>query len=232
MIVCAVQPHVDTIKREIRAIVGQLKGWNTRCVLRLAFVAYTDYDNPAPHQLDFTTDIQAFETHLSSITAAGGGDCAEDVFSGLEAAGKLSWSAGGRVLMHVGDAPCHGKEFHEGVGDRYPGGDKHGRCAATLLRNLADDCQLTGYVFHHLNQSTYKMMNRFELLLGPPLLTNDRHVYHAKWYNAVARIHQACLYFPCPCPCLLYATLQCIILQYHAAVRKLILEQFGTWDST
>ena len=50
-------------------------------------------------------------SRLTAPAAPGGGDAAEDVFSGIEAAQALQWQAGSRVLVHVADAPCHGSEF-------------------------------------------------------------------------------------------------------------------------
>ena len=65
--------------------------------------------------LPFTTDLQAFKSFVGSVRATGGGDAAEDVFSGIEAAQALAWEAGSRILVHVADAPCHGCEFHDMV---------------------------------------------------------------------------------------------------------------------
>lgn len=62
--------------------------------IRLGFVRYTDYDqgSSATTRLNFTDNIIAFENFVASIIADGGGDGAEDVMSGLEAAlSKQEW---------------------------------------------------------------------------------------------------------------------------------------------
>ena len=99
------------VKDEIRSMVDQIKRSNPQCVMKLAFVGYTDYNDPKPPQLDFTEDMQAFHATLDSVKAGGGGDGAEDVFTGLQDAGKLTWSSGNRVLIHIADYPCHGQEL-------------------------------------------------------------------------------------------------------------------------
>lgn len=76
-----------------------------------------DYGDTQPVEvLPFTSDIAGFKRFVGGVTAIGGGDAAEDVFSGLEAAQGLEWGAGSRILVHVADAPCHGyPDFHDMV---------------------------------------------------------------------------------------------------------------------
>jgi hypothetical protein len=73
------------------------------------------------------------------VKPTGGTDECEDVFSGLEAAGKLSWRGeGSKVIFHIADAPCHGKLFHKlgETKDDYFGGDREGRRVEDLLQVL------------------------------------------------------------------------------------------------
>ena len=64
--------------------------------------------------LDFTDSVDTFKRFCDPIIADGGGDIPEDVFGGLEKAGELGWTTDGstRVLFHIADAPCHGREYH------------------------------------------------------------------------------------------------------------------------
>lgn len=156
------------VKTEIRSMIDQIKVSNPQCIVRLAFVGYADYADPQPPQIDFTQDLHTFQGVLNTVSAAGGGDAAEDIFSGLQAVGRLAWSSGNLVLVHVGDYPCHGQEFHDmgSSGDSHIGGDLHGRDAAKLLLELAEGCRLDTYLFCHLTQHTQKMICRFQELLG------------------------------------------------------------------
>ena len=140
----SLQDCIDMVKDEICGMVDLIKRSNPQCITRLAFVGYADYNDPKPPQLVFTEDPQAFHATLDSVKAGGGGDGAEDVFTGLQDAGRLKWSSGSRVLIHIADYPCHGQEIHDlqsGVDD-YTGGDVHRRDATALLRQLAEGCRL------------------------------------------------------------------------------------------
>ena len=70
--------------------------------------------------------------------------CAEDVFTGLELAAGLNWRAEGpRLLVHIADAPCHGREFYSSdISDHYPDGDKLGRSLPSLLSKLRKDLRI------------------------------------------------------------------------------------------
>ncbi|KAL3692238.1 hypothetical protein R1sor_005889 [Riccia sorocarpa] len=94
-----------------------------------------------------------------------GVDEAEDVFTGLEKAAELDWQAPNRILVHIGDAPCHGFEFHHhggGLTDNYSGGDKYGRNIETIIRRLQTDCRITRYFFCHIDTYTQKMIQEFK----------------------------------------------------------------------
>ena len=136
----------------------------------LSWWGYADYDYPQAPLLDFTEDVQSFQGVLDTVKPQyhSHPDPAEDVFSGLQAVTKLGWSSANRVVVHIADAPCHGEEFHDlgPKNDRYLGGDKLGRDAAELLRQLAEDCKLDTYLFCHLTEWTQKMVDRFRDLLG------------------------------------------------------------------
>lgn len=158
------------VKREIQGMYDEIRKANPQCTVRVAFVAYADYDHPETPCLDFSEDVHSLKAVLTTVKPEyhTKPDPAEDVFSGLEAVAGLSWTSGNRVLVHIADAPCHGKEFHD-MGprnDHYLGGDKLGRNAAELLRQLAEDCRLDTYLFCHLNDLTKKMIKRFRELLG------------------------------------------------------------------
>lgn len=40
---------------------------------------------------------------------------------------NLSWKASTKLLIHFGDAPAHGRQYHNGrISDLYPDGDPNG----------------------------------------------------------------------------------------------------------
>jgi len=100
----------------------------------------------------------AFEAFVAGLRACGGGDTVENVFSGLEAAAGLQWQSVNRIMVHIADAPCHGREFHNlgAMGcDAWGHGDKLGRDVSGILTKLRFDAQVDTYLFCHLTTSTH-----------------------------------------------------------------------------
>ncbi|KAL3688638.1 hypothetical protein R1sor_014947 [Riccia sorocarpa] len=114
----------------------------------------------------------------ANIQLLSGGDVAEDVFTGLEKARRLDWRAMNRVLVHIGDAPCHSWTFHAYGGaaeddfffffffDDYPQGYRYGRSIQTILRTLRETCQVTNNSFCHISRQTYRMIQEFRKAAG------------------------------------------------------------------
>merc|ERR1711970_1327783 len=103
--------------------------------LHLGFVGYRDHgDSTRLEVCPFTSSVQEFRDFVCRVGAWGcGGDVPEDVLGGLEAASSLEWGTGGaatRVLIHIGDAPCHGHHYQDRdvfqCRDNYPEGDPTG----------------------------------------------------------------------------------------------------------
>lgn len=157
-------PMIAAVKEQIRTIVRDIEGTHPACVVRLAAVAYRDYnDQPMVEKLPFTLDVQGFETFVAGLQAKGGDDMAEDVISGLEEACKLDWQSAARMVIHFADAPCHGSAYHTAlVHDKYRAGDKYGRNTRTFLQRLANSCNVNTYQFMHLNDTTKRMLQVFK----------------------------------------------------------------------
>jgi hypothetical protein len=85
----------------------------------------------------------------------------------LEEVGKLEWSNMSRVLIHIGDAPCHGSRFHSGANDSYPLGDPRKLNITDLLKTIIS--KNINYYFAEINNSTLKMIEEFD----KELLTNQ-----------------------------------------------------------
>ena len=165
------------IKSTVTSMTAGIMASYPECKLRVAFVPYRDYVDSEldDSQLcDFTTSFSGpdsvFSKALSRVNASGGGDDAEDVFSGISRVAQLSWDATNRLLFHIADAPCHGLKFHDGVGDHHPYGDLYERTIEDQLRILYEICHISTYFFCHLNTSTRKMIRVFQAAAaGTPL---------------------------------------------------------------
>jgi hypothetical protein len=115
---------IEGVKSSIRAIVKQIMHTNGNLTLRLGVVAYRDIkDTKRFEVLDFVTSVSEFEAFVGSLKAEGGADTPEDIAGGLQQANKLSWSNPTRIAFLIADAPCHGRDYHDGdIGDSYPDG--------------------------------------------------------------------------------------------------------------
>jgi hypothetical protein len=84
----------------------------------------------------------------------------------LSVAADLDWQAATRMIFHIADAPCHGTQFHcfGERGDSHPGGDPNGLRPETLLPALQQKGVM--YKFGRINNSTDKMVNEFNRIMG------------------------------------------------------------------
>ena len=161
--------HIAAVKTQIQEIVENMRRSHAGIQLHVGFLAYRDHcDDGKRFEIQpFTKDINQFQSFVGALAATGGGDTAEDIHGALKAAGEQEWATGGaetRVLIHIGDAPCHGSQYHDGCDDRYPDGDPHGLQAANLFRQLQD--LRVEYTFGRINSSTDKMVEEFNRELG------------------------------------------------------------------
>ena len=86
-----------------------------------------------------------------------------DVHGGLKVASDQDWASATRVLYHVADAPCHGRQYHTGVGDDYPDGHPKDTPAEQLMAALKR--QQIIYFFGRLDPSTDTMIREFNKLM-------------------------------------------------------------------
>jgi len=164
--------HMEATSKAIINIVDAIHKKNKILKLFVAFVGYRDHcDGPKRiATLDFTSDVRVFTNFVKSQEATGGGDGPEDVFGGLEAALKLSWRHGTKVLFHLGDYPQHGTKYTD-LPDDYPGGDPRGLTEEGLLGEIMQRNIL--YYFGRITDRTDKMIRAFEEGFGHPILSFD-----------------------------------------------------------
>jgi hypothetical protein len=167
----SMRPYTKAVAEQCIAIAKHVRrSCGVNRSLRFAFVAYRDYEDvPSVEFLDFTHKIKEFKVFVRGVVATGGGDACEDVFSGLEKAGQLSWNTAqgaARALYHMADSPCHGRRFDnfgtEKDDDHYLDGDLQGRDLKTLLSRLQTEIGIFPYTFSHIHHSgTCKMVEEF-----------------------------------------------------------------------
>merc|ERR1719424_492744 len=162
--------HINAVKSQILRIVRELSLRLPSMQLHIAFVGYRDHGDSTRFELcPFTTAVDSFQEFVGTVGAWGcGGDVPEDVLGGLDQALGLEWGVGGaatRVLIHIGDAPCHGHQYQDPVmRDNYPDGDPAGLQPSEVLRRLQQKEVL--YIFGRINSSTDTMITLFDEQAG------------------------------------------------------------------
>jgi hypothetical protein len=107
----------------------------------MAVVGYKDHDDwPNIEFLDFTTEARQVRSFLDKLSATGGADTPEDVLGGLRQAINATWMHQTRCIIHIADAPPHGRTLHDmhDSEDTYatPGSEPHGLTHTSLLRQM------------------------------------------------------------------------------------------------
>eukprot|EP01039_Chlorochromonas_danica_P005167 gene5167-5686_t len=157
---------ITKIKDNIVDFVELIREDHPSLKLRIAFVGYRDFDVVADQLAvhPFTEAAAAIRTFLQSQRAMGGGDEAENVLGGLEAVKELDWQSKTRILYHIGDAPCHGAEFHDSkVTD--DSSEYEATCYEHVLRSLWN--KQIQYFFGKIKDSTDMMIRRLNQLVDP-----------------------------------------------------------------
>eukprot|EP01038_Epipyxis_sp_PR26KG_P004837 gene4837-6780_t len=159
-------PYIKSTKENITGFVETLSRIYANLPLRIAFIGYRDHGD-LEHRLavlPFTTDLKAFREFVAKQPATGGGDGPEDVFGALNVAAALEWRSSTRILYHIGDAPCHGNDYHDEQHDDYPLGDPNGLQADDILQRLKTKNIV--YFFGKISSQTDKMILKFNELVG------------------------------------------------------------------
>uniref|UniRef100_A0A0G4GXY8 Alpha-type protein kinase domain-containing protein n=1 Tax=Chromera velia CCMP2878 TaxID=1169474 RepID=A0A0G4GXY8_9ALVE len=166
--------HIDGVKARIKRIIKRVQKTNKSLRLRAAFVGYRDVNLPKSQQLekfDFSEDIEKFKDFVGKVQTFWGGDYAEDVSGGVHACTELDWSNDTAIVIHIGDAPCHGQRFHT-MGKQ---GDTYYRDGCPRGYDIVDEVQSLvvrdgmSYYFLRIHSLTDKMITEINKELPPEL---------------------------------------------------------------
>ncbi len=105
--------EIAQVQADLSRLVNQLAA--TTNSYRVALVSYRDFpertgeslDYPFKVDLTFTNELGKIQAAIDALTAEGGGDPPETVFSGIQAAVGLPWRPGvTKIAIVIGDAPA------------------------------------------------------------------------------------------------------------------------------
>jgi 60 kDa SS-A/Ro ribonucleoprotein len=134
---------IEESKKKLIAITEQISCWfppdgGEAAGLRVSFVGYRDIGDDGQHVVvKPTSDYQEVLAVVQQQRPSGGGDTPEDIAGAFEQVLRLELREDAtKLLVHICDAPCHGKQYHS-CDDSYPGGDPEGRDPELLLAEIA-----------------------------------------------------------------------------------------------
>ncbi|CAK7274504.1 hypothetical protein SEPCBS57363_006198 [Sporothrix epigloea] len=162
--------YIEVAKKQVKNIVSDInRTFFNEADVRVAVVAYRDHgDKDRIEFLDFTTDVGKVFQSLDRLIAKGGDDVAEDVLGGLRQALMASWKHQTRCIMHIADAPAHGKDLHDM--DRYadhyyePRSEPHGIWYDRLIKEMVG--KKINYIFFRIFDKTDRMVYKFMQVYG------------------------------------------------------------------
>lgn len=162
-----------------KAVIKNMIDYFERVSPNKSFFGIVAYRDHPPQETSFITQVHNLSTaekalsYLNNLQASGGGDTPEAVLQGLmDSVKKINWRTTPikegdkelsyqRILIHVGDAPAHGNEFHgPEVDDHWPKGCPS-KITIKALAQAINDHNIF-YQFCRLTTQTDKMMNVFE----------------------------------------------------------------------
>ncbi|KAK0646891.1 hypothetical protein B0T16DRAFT_511437 [Cercophora newfieldiana] len=140
----SMRDYIEAAKSQVRSVVDDLGvAFYREAEIRIAVVGYKDHmDSPNIQFLDFTSSVSTVHSFLDRLDATGGDDPPEDVLGGLRQALEASWMHQTRCIIHIADAPPHGRTLHD-LGDSddlypNPGSEPHKLTHQALFSQLTD----------------------------------------------------------------------------------------------
>jgi hypothetical protein len=132
--------YIDAAKQQVLDIVNDIENTFLNDVdVRIAVVSYKDHnDHNSITAIDFTTSLREVRSFIGKLRAHGGNDTPEDVLGGLQTALRLSWHHQTRCIVHIADAPVHGRTLNTCSDDSYPnpGSEPHGLTYEPLIKQM------------------------------------------------------------------------------------------------
>ncbi|KAF0388234.1 kinase-like protein [Gigaspora margarita] len=159
--------HIKAAKEHILKVANYVNSYNSNIKFWIGFCGYRDHRDKERLQIfDFTNSLEKFKKYITTkVVANGGDDLQEDVLGGLNAAiTKMTWSNATCVLIHIGDAPPHGRRYYTFAYDNYPEGDPKGLTAESVLKKMQSKNIL--YHFGEINDTTNIMLKVFRENIG------------------------------------------------------------------
>lgn len=192
----SMKPYLEAAKNQVRSIIKGIEDtFYNEADVRIAVVVYRDHGaEPNVQFQDFTSSTHEARSFLNKIHLEPGIDWSEDVLGGIKQALGTTWMHETRCIIHIGDAPPHGRgnhdfEEHE-KNDRYPdaGTEPYGLTYEHLLRQMAS--LKINYALLRINDYTDRMILNFSKIYAAAGADCKLHIsnkYYAEASSQTAR---------------------------------------------
>ena len=153
--------YINMSRDKIKDIIKQVKELYSKSEIRIGAVGYRDFNDPNMLEVfPFQEDADKARNFFDKLVATGGGDTPENVNGAFQKAlYELEWKNPVRIIVHIADAPCHGKEFHT-CDDSYPNGGKGDKPWDQMFKDLV--ANHIDYTFFKISNITDKMFEKFK----------------------------------------------------------------------
>jgi hypothetical protein len=144
---------IQAVKDSLFEIVDHVTRRTEGLEIRFGIVSYRDHPPQdrtyVTKVFDFSEKIKQVHKQISDLRPSEGGDTPEAVADGLfDARTRLSWERDAyKVLLLVGDAPPHGKQYNSIGDDYFPEGCPKGHDPIQEVRQLRSDFGSTVFIF-------------------------------------------------------------------------------------
>ena len=147
---------------------------NKKSIKRYAFIGYRERDEKPLEPFifkQFTNNLSEIRKQMSEVKLEGGGDAPEDVELAFKTfCEEIEFDEGGtRILIHIADAPCHGRDYHDCLEDEHP---ERSNKIPNLLRKMACNYNCA-YWFVKVSDATDKMIKQFNHILQTKAPKNE-----------------------------------------------------------
>lgn len=149
----SMKDDIRAVKDSLSDIVDQVTRRTKDLEIRFGVVSYRDHppqDRTYVTQVeDFDNRVKRVQKRIAALKPSEGGDTPEAVADGLhDARVKLSWAADSyKVVLLVGDAPPHGRQYNQIADDYFPNGCPSGYDPIDEVRELRRDFGSTVFIF-------------------------------------------------------------------------------------
>ncbi len=149
----SMKDDIRAVKDSLFDIVQQVTKRTSDLEIRFGVVSYRDHppqDKTYVTQVaDFDNKVKRVQKRIAELKPSEGGDTPEAVADGLhDARVKLSWDADSyKVVLLVGDAPPHGRQYNQISDDYFPNGCPSGYDPIEEVKELRRDFGSTVFIF-------------------------------------------------------------------------------------